>query len=84
MPDLRTAVAVAGYHYNTNDDSGGNFKQLAEAYDKEVWNSEAQATFSNSRFRPNNNTPDPKPCPAPASAGPAARWRWPTPSSRAS
>ena len=57
--DLRNAVAVAGYHYNTNDDSGNNFKQLAEKYDKEVWNSEAQATFSNSSFRPNNNTPDP-------------------------
>ncbi len=57
--DLRDTVAVAGYHYNTDDDSGNNFKQLAEAYDKEVWNSEAQATFSNSAFRPNNNTPDP-------------------------
>ncbi|WP_246608108.1 sugar-binding protein [Paractinoplanes toevensis] len=57
--DLRTAVAVAGYHYNTDDDSAGSFKQLAEQYDKEVWNSEAQATFSNSAFRPNNNTPDP-------------------------
>ncbi|MEU4243771.1 sugar-binding protein [Actinoplanes sp. NPDC026619] len=57
--DLRSAVAVAGYHYNTDDDSGGNFTRLAEDYDKEVWNSEAQATFSNSAFRPNNNTPDP-------------------------
>ncbi|MDR7275215.1 sugar-binding protein [Catenuloplanes atrovinosus] len=56
---LREAVAVAGYHYNTDDDAGGNFTRLAETYDKEVWNSEAQATFSNSRFRPNNNTPDP-------------------------
>ena len=27
--DLRGAVAVAGYHYNTDDDSGGNFKKLA-------------------------------------------------------
>jgi hypothetical protein len=58
-PGLRDAVAAAGYHYNTNDDSGGDFKRLAEQYDKEVWNSEAQATFSNSAFRPNNNTPDP-------------------------
>ncbi|WP_051807633.1 hypothetical protein [Actinoplanes subtropicus] len=57
--DLRSAVAVAGYHYNTDDDSAGDFKRLAEVYDKEIWNSEAQATFSNSAFRPNNNTPDP-------------------------
>jgi hypothetical protein len=57
--DLRNTVAAAGYHYNTDDDSGNNFKRLAEEYDKEVWNSEAQATFSNSTFRPNNNTPDP-------------------------
>ena len=56
---LRSAVAVAGYHYNTDDDGSGNFKMLAERYDKEVWNSEAQATFSNSAFRPNNNTKDP-------------------------
>ncbi|GIE99816.1 sugar-binding protein [Paractinoplanes rishiriensis] len=57
--DLRDAVAAAGYHYNTDDDSGGNFTRLAEEFDEEVWNSEAQATFSNSRYRPNNNTPDP-------------------------
>src|SRR5690349_9136077 len=57
--DLRDAVAVAGYHYNTNDDSGNDFTRLAEQFDKEVWNSEAQATFSNSSFRPNNNTADP-------------------------
>jgi hypothetical protein len=56
---LRNAVAVAAYHYDTDDDSSGNFKRLAEQYDKEVWNSEAQATFSNSAFRPNNNTRDP-------------------------
>lgn len=56
---LQSAVAVAGYHYNTDDDAAGNFKKLAEQYDKEVWNSEAQATFSNSAFRPNNNTKDP-------------------------
>jgi hypothetical protein len=56
---LRDAVAVAGYHYNTDDDGSGNFKKLAEQYDKEIWNSEAQATFSNSALRPNNNTKDP-------------------------
>ncbi|MEV6345474.1 sugar-binding protein [Actinoplanes sp. NPDC051851] len=57
--DLLSAVTAAGYHYNTDDDSAGNFTRLAEQYDKEVWNSEAQATFSNSAFRPNNNTADP-------------------------
>jgi len=56
---LRDAIAVAGYHYNTDDDSAGNFKKLAEQFDREVWNSEAQATFGNSSFRPNNNTKDP-------------------------
>ncbi|MGW0520841.1 RICIN domain-containing protein [Crossiella sp. NPDC003009] len=56
---LREAVAVAGYHYNPDDDSAGNFKRLAQVFDKEVWNSEAQATFGNSAFRPNNNTKDP-------------------------
>src|SRR6187431_794966 len=56
---LRDAIAVAGYHYNTDDDSGGNFKKLAEQFDEEVWNSEAQATFGNSSFRPSNNTKDP-------------------------
>jgi len=57
--NLRNAVAVAAYHYNTDDDSSGNFTALAEQFDKEVWNSEAQATFSNTAFRPNNNTRDP-------------------------
>ncbi|HEX9062001.1 MAG TPA: dockerin type I domain-containing protein [Clostridia bacterium] len=56
---LRDAVAVSAYHYNTDDNSEGNFKQLAEQFDKEVWNSEAQATFSNTAFRPNNNMKDP-------------------------
>ncbi|MDF2938567.1 MAG: Carbohydrate binding family 6 [Paenibacillaceae bacterium] len=56
---LREAVSVAGYHYNTDDDSAGNFKKLAEQYDLEIWNSEAQATFSNSAFRPHNNVKDP-------------------------
>jgi hypothetical protein len=51
---LRAAVSVAGYHYNTDDDSAGNFTKLAEQFDKEVWNSEAQATFSNTAFRPNS------------------------------
>ncbi|HIW34617.1 MAG TPA: S-layer homology domain-containing protein [Candidatus Paenibacillus intestinavium] len=56
---LRAAAPIAGYHYNTDDDGSGNFKRLAEQFDIEVWNSEAQATFSNSSFRPNNNTKDP-------------------------
>jgi hypothetical protein len=56
---LRDAVQVAGFHYSTDDDSAGSFKKLAQEYDVEVWNSEAQATFSNSSFRPNNNTADP-------------------------
>ncbi|WP_342478582.1 S-layer homology domain-containing protein [Paenibacillus sp. FSL H7-0350] len=56
---LREAVAAAGYHYNTDDDSQGNFKRLADEFDKEIWNSEAQATFSNSAFRPHNNMKDP-------------------------
>jgi len=49
---IRDAVAVAGYHYNTDDDAAGSFKKLAEQLDKEIWNSEAQATFSNTTFRP--------------------------------
>lgn len=53
---LRDAVAVAGYHYNTDDDTAGNFKKLAEQSDKEIWNSEAQATFSNTAFRPTSGT----------------------------
>ncbi len=56
---LREAVAVAGYHYTTDDTGAKDFTRLAEVFDKEVWNSEAQATFSNSSFRPNNNTADP-------------------------
>ena len=56
---LRSAVSVAAYHYATDDDSAGDFKKLAEQYDKEVWTSEAQATFGNTAFRPNNNTKDP-------------------------
>ncbi len=49
---LRDVVAAAGYHYSPDDDSAGNFKRLAMDYDKEIWNSEAQATFGNSAFRP--------------------------------
>ncbi|WP_437573842.1 sugar-binding protein [Sorangium sp. So ce887] len=56
---LRNAVAATGYHYNTDDDSAGNFKKIAEEIDKEVWNSEAQATFGNTAFRPSNNMKDP-------------------------
>jgi hypothetical protein len=51
---LRSAVSAAGYHYNTDDDSAGSFKKLAEQLDKEIWNSEAQATFSNTAFRPSS------------------------------
>src|SRR5208337_152545 len=32
---------------------------LAEQFDKELWTSEAQATFGNTAFRPNNNMMDP-------------------------
>ena len=56
---LRDAVSVGAYHYNTDDNAAGDFKKLAEQFDKEVWNSEAQATFSNTSFRPNNNMKDP-------------------------
>jgi hypothetical protein len=56
---LQSAVSVAAYHYNTDDDGAGDFKKLAEQLDKEVWNSEAQATFGNTALRPNNNTRDP-------------------------
>lgn len=43
---------VVGYHYKTADDENNAMKWLAEEVDKEVWNSEEQATFSNSAFRP--------------------------------
>ncbi|MBN1171621.1 MAG: RICIN domain-containing protein [Micromonosporaceae bacterium] len=56
---LREAVSVAAYHYSPDDDGAGNFKRLAQDFDKEVWNSEAQATFGNSAFRPNNTMRDP-------------------------
>ena len=51
---LRDAVDVVGFHYSTSDDSAGNLKKLAVQFDKEIWNSEGQATFSNSADRPNN------------------------------
>lgn len=53
---LRNAITAAGYHYSTEDDSGKNITALADKYDKEVWNSEAQATFGNSTYRPNSGT----------------------------
>ena len=56
---LRSAVAVAAYHYNPDDDGAGSYTRLAQDFDKEVWNSEAQATFGNSAFRPNNNMREP-------------------------
>ncbi len=52
--ELRDAVDIVGYHYNTDDDSAGSFKRLAEEFDKEIWNSEAQATFGSTADRPNN------------------------------
>ena len=51
---LRDAVDIVGFHYSTSDDSNNNLKKYAETYDKEIWNSEGQATFSNSADRPNN------------------------------
>lgn len=50
---LRAAVGASGFHYSTDDDASGNFTRLAEEFDHQIWNSEAQATFSNSSFRPN-------------------------------
>ena len=57
--DFYNSVDVVGYHYSPWDDSNGGMKWLAQTKDKEVWNSEAQATFSNSAFRPSNNVKDP-------------------------
>lgn len=56
---LRDAVGAAGFHYSTNDDRDGSFTRLADELDEQIWNSEAQATFSSSAFRPHNNTADP-------------------------
>lgn len=53
---LRDAIAVAGYHYSTEDDAHGSFRRFAEHFDHEVWNSEAQATFSDSALRPHATT----------------------------
>lgn len=57
--DFFDAVSVVGYHYSPYDDANGGMTWLAEQMDKEVWNSEAQATFSNSAFRPSNNMKSP-------------------------
>jgi hypothetical protein len=57
-PTLRDAVDVVGFHYSSADDANGNMKKLAQQFDKEVWNSEGQATFSGSADRPNNNASD--------------------------
>lgn len=53
------SVDVVGYHYSPDDDNNGGMKWLAEEQDKEVWNSEAQATFSNTAFRPFNTVKSP-------------------------
>ncbi|KFI54499.1 family 16 glycoside hydrolase [Bifidobacterium callitrichos] len=57
-PTYMDAMDVASYHYSVEDDQDGNFTRLADEFDKEVWNSEAQATFSNSADRPNNTMDD--------------------------
>lgn len=57
-PRYLKAMDVASYHYSVEDDKDGNFKRLADEFDKEVWNSEAQAVFSNSADRPNNTMDD--------------------------
>lgn len=57
--DFYNATDVVGYHYSPHDDENDGMKWFAEVMDKEVWNSEAQATFSNSAFRPSNNVKDP-------------------------
>lgn len=56
--DFYNSVDAVGYHYNPEDDSNGGMKWFAETADKEVWNSEAQATFSNTAFRPVVNSDD--------------------------
>ncbi|MFP3464300.1 fibronectin type III domain-containing protein [Leifsonia sp. SIMBA_070] len=57
-PTLRNDVDVVGFHYSSADDANGNMKKLAQQFDKEVWNSEGQSTFSSSADRPNNNASD--------------------------
>ncbi|MFT9397256.1 MAG: hypothetical protein ABF545_04220 [Bifidobacterium psychraerophilum] len=53
-PRYLKMIDVASYHYSVEDDAEGNFTRLADEFDKEIWNSEAQAVFSNSADRPNN------------------------------
>lgn len=57
-PEYLKAMDIAAYHYSVEDDQNGNFTRLADEYDKEIWNSEAQAVFSNSADRPNNTNGD--------------------------
>lgn len=57
-PKYLRAMDIAAYHYSVEDDPDGNFTRLADEYDKEIWNSEAQAVFSNSADRPNNTNGD--------------------------
>ena len=57
-PEYLEAMDIAAYHYSVEDDPDGNFTRLADEYDKEIWNSEAQAVFSNSADRPNNTNGD--------------------------
>lgn len=73
--DFYNSVDVVGYHYSPWDDSNGGMKWLAQTKDKEVWNSEAQATFSNSAFRPANNVKDPT-TEGTGLEEPAVRWKW--------
>lgn len=58
VPEYLESMDVAAYHYSVEDDQDGNFTRLADEYDKEIWNSEAQAVFSNSADRPNNTNGD--------------------------
>ncbi|WP_156759070.1 family 16 glycoside hydrolase [Microbacterium karelineae] len=55
---LRDATDIVGFHYSSADDANGNMTKAAEELDLEVWNSEGQATFSNSADRPNNTNDD--------------------------
>ncbi|WP_158685248.1 family 16 glycoside hydrolase [Microbacterium halophytorum] len=57
-PALRDAVDIVGFHYSSADDANGNMTRAAEELDLEVWNSEGQATFSNSADRPHNTNDD--------------------------
>ena len=51
---LREVIDIAAYHYSSEDDESDSFTRLADECDMEIWNSEAQAVFSNSADRPNN------------------------------